>query len=192
MNTQPPAFDYGDDGHIPAGDNILTAISQMAQEQLAAQDVVTERQIHLDEAVANLKNIKTVRFPNLMMEAGQKKLTTAMGVDVEMKEVVRANIPEARQQEAFAWLAETNNDAVIKYELRADVGKGAEAMEKIQQVIEFGESIGISITCKPSVHFMTLSSLVRQRLEAGLDVPMDTLGAIVQKEVTVKISKRKT
>lgn len=184
------AYDYTADV-LPAGDNILAVITQLVHEQLAAEELVSSKEEELKEAKNALTYISQNRLPALMSEAGQNLIVTATKYTVEIKDTIRASIPEQNQPAAFKFLEETGNGAVIKIGLSADFGKGEEAEKKVQQVVKFMTSLGVAPAVKKGVHPQTLCALIRELLRTGQDVPLDTFGAIIQKEAKIKAPKVK-
>lgn len=184
-------YDYAaDDAAAPgSGDNILKAIAALALEQLAAEEDVERSQQNLELSKAALENIKNRRFPELMQEAGQKLIKTENNLIVELKDVVRASIPEVRRPEAHAVLAEQGHGDVIKFELKAELGKGDDARNKAVLIQEYCNTLGVAANCKEAVHPSTLAALMKELIAAGVEFDHQLFGVFVSKETKIKVAK---
>jgi hypothetical protein len=183
MNDQ--AYDYSDD-ILPAGDNLLAAISKLAQEQALAEAEVARCEKALEEANKALRDISWRRLPELMAEAGQTECTTATGLKIKVADHLRASIPEERKPEAFTWLAKHSLDSVIKSEMKLTFGRGPDGKRLLDQIFEFAKELEVPTEVKQSVHPSTLKSTLAECLKQGTEVPLDVFGAVVQREATVK------
>lgn len=196
MQTSDQPYDYGRDSDViqseNSGSNVLIAIAQMAQEQMDAQDEVNRASEVLEEKTAALKNIKNHRFPDLLMECGQKKLTTANNLEVELVDTLRSSISAINEVDAFAFLEEQGVGGIIKHEVSIELPKGdAEVDAKLEQIRQLCTSLGIPVNVSRGVHNSTLCAQLRRWLADGVEFPMETFSAIVQKEVKVKPVKEK-
>lgn len=183
------SYDYGADV-APTGDNSLQAVDVLAREQLAAELEVEACEEALKLAKAALEQIKNRRFPDLMVELGQKLLKTTSGLVVELNDIVRASIPEARRPEAHAWLDEHGHGDVVKMSLSLELGKGAPAKDKLTQIQEFCANLNVPANAKESVHPQTLGALVRTLLSSGVEFDQPMFGVFVSKETKVKPAKK--
>lgn len=172
----------------PLGDNILAAIAQTARDVLAARDDVAEKEAALKASQQKLKTLVEEVLVELMKEAGQEKLTTADGLIVDVKEMVRGQPSAENQPAAFAWLRDTGNGGIIKSQIIADLGKAPK--EKVQEAIQALVKLGIpTASAKEAVAWQTLGALVREKLAAGENIPLDLLGVHIWKQADVKPKK---
>lgn len=183
-------YDYSADADaVSSGDNILKSISLLAIEQVEAEEALARAEEQVQLAKAALENIKNRRFPDLMQEAGQKLIKTENNLIVELKDVVRASIPEIRRPEAHGWLEEHGHGDVVKYELKADLGKGDEARKKAALIQEFCATLGVAANGKEAVHPQTLAALVKEMMAAGIEFDQQLFGVFVAKETKIKVAK---
>lgn len=166
------------------GENILARITRTVKDLRDAQDDVTLAQEALKAAQLRERTIRENTLPELMKEAGQEKLRTSDGYDVELTETLRASIPAANQQAAFKWLVENGQSAIIKRDLLLKFGKNEE--EKADAALKIILEGGYTPQDKQTVHPMTLAATIREMIEQGLDIPMELLGAHVQSGVKIK------
>lgn len=169
----------------PLGDNILAQIAATAREILDAREKVAEREEELKAAQAVLKTLQEDVMPELMSAAGQEGgLTTIDGLVVSIKEMVRGQPTKDNEPQAFKWLREGGNGAIIKSEVIADLGKGDEAA--VKKVLEILKKAKVQAKVKQGVHWQTLGALVREKLAKGEDVPLELLGVHIWKQADVK------
>lgn len=167
------------------GHNILAQITQSARDLRDADREVEEAEAALKAAKQKANNIREVVLPGLMKEAGQEKLRTVDGWDLELVETLRASIPAATKNEALKWLEEHGQAAIIKRQI--DLAFGKDETEKADRALAIILEAGFHPTDKQTVHPMTLAATLRELIEAGEDVPLELLGAYLQSGVKMKI-----
>ena len=169
--------------------NILSRITLKVRDLRTAKEDVKAAEEALKACQQRVRLIEETELPELMREAGQEKLRTADGFDVELTETLRASIPEANFHQALSWLIEHGQAAIIKRDIRLQFGKGED--EKADAALSLILNEGYMPTDKQSVHPQTLASVIREMIAQGVDVPMSLLGAHVQAGVKVKEAKPK-
>lgn len=181
------AYDYSKDT-TPAGDNVLAAIANLAQAAIEAERLLAEAEQTVTERKAALKVIVERSLPDLMVEAGQTECTTANGLKVTLKSVLRASIAGERSEPALKWLEENGHGSIIKHTMIVDIGKGnSDKMVEIAKVIQ---AQGLPYNVSDKVEPSTLTKLIKDQLGAGVAVPLDTFGAIEMRECVVKVVKK--
>lgn len=168
-----------------AGDNILAQITRTARELKEAQDEVSKAEEALKAAQQRERILRENTLPELMKEAGQEKLRTSDGWEVELTETLRASIPTASKAEALKWLEDHGQAAIIKRQI--DLAFGKDEQDKADRALKLVLEAGFRPTDKQSVHPMTLAATIRELIEKGIEVPMALLGAHVQNGVKLKI-----
>ena len=169
-------------------ENILAQIARTVREAREARDRVKVKEEELKSAQQHLRTLEEYAIPELMREAGQVKLRTVDGYDVELTETLRASIPSANLHAAIAWLVEHNQGAIVKRDIRLQFGKGEDA--RADHALEIILEEGYTPEDKSSVHPQTLAAVIREMVAAGIDVPMELLGAHVQSAVKIKEVKK--
>lgn len=167
------------------GENILAQITRTARDLREAQDDVKLAEEKLKAAQERERILRENTLPELMKEAGQEKLRTSDGYDIELTETLRASIPAATKAEAFAWLEDHGQSAIIKRQI--DLAFGRDEGEKADRALAIILEAGFTPTDKQSVHPQTLAAAIRELVERGVDVPMALLGVYVQSGVKMKI-----
>lgn len=167
----------------------LSQIAALAQQQLDLEKEIAEVEEHLAEKKRKLGLLSEVDIPNLLEKFGMSMFKLIDGSIVDIKVNLVCGITEANKPAAFAWLAETGNDGIIKNEFKLPFGKGQDA--EAQDLKEFLDGAGFSYTNSRNVHHSTLKSFVKKRLEAGEEVPVDLFSVFEKKVATVTPPKKK-
>ena len=168
-------------------ENILSRITRLAREAVAAAADVERAEMSLKAAQDRQRNLLEFLLPNAMLEAEQDDIKTSDGVRIKLTEQLFASIPAAQQEPAFDWLVANNQGAIIKRNLFLQFGKGEE--QKAAEAIDALRDHGFAPTDKQSVHPQTLAKAIKEMLESGVDVPMELLGAHVRRSVKIEPPK---
>lgn len=174
---------------VADGENILAKITRVARELRAARDDVTSAEEVLKARQSVVRTLEEFTLPELMREAGQEKLRTADGYDLELTETLRASIPPAHLAEAIAWLVENKQAAIVKRAMTLKFGR--DQNEDAQRALSMILEAGFVPEDKQTVHPQTLAAVLRELIAEGVDVPMGLLGAHVQPQVKLKEAKPK-
>ena len=177
------AHDYT--SFVDTDDNILARLSEAAEDQLAAEKALEAAEVEQKRAKDALKKIQEVTIPELMDEAKLSEFKTESGVKISVKENIRASISAANRPDAFAWLREHGHEALIKRQVTVMFGKGEDATAA--EAIKALEERELPVDDKSSVHAQTLAKFIREKLEAGEEVPMELFGVFRQRVSTVKV-----
>lgn len=173
--------------HAPA-ENILQKLAQAAREQRAAEKAVAEKELELENAKKELKRISEVVIPSLMDEAHMEEFTTSDGIKIKVDENVRASIPAAKAAEAFAWLRLHKHDGMIKHNFVVPFSK--HETERAAAFSKLLADLDQPFEEKRSVHPSTLSSWVREMLEKGEQIPMETFGVFRQRVSKIEVKNK--
>ena len=147
----------------------------------ALSDQVTKLQVLEDEIVEQEKKLKELKrnqellsgevIPTMMTEMNISTLKLADGSAVEVKPVYGASIPVAKKEEAFNWLRSNGLGDLIKNEVTVSFGRNED--NKAAEYADLAQGQGYQPVQKLKVEPMTLKALVRERIEAGQDMPAD-------------------
>jgi hypothetical protein len=158
----------------------LSGLVALAERQLDWESTITDLEAQLKEAKENQRRIAERDLPDAMEEIGVESFTLKDGRVVTVKLDYHASIPVVRQGEAFGWLRTNGHDGIIKRNVTVKFGKGEDnEAEELVQVLKdtFPES---PFTDKHSVHPQTLKAFVREQMEQGVDIPIETFGIFVR------------
>jgi len=148
-----------------------------------------QQRIELQED--NLKNTKKEFdhlsgevIPTMMAEMGLSHLKLMDGSSVDVKPNYSASISIANREKAFTWLRENGLGDIIKNEISVSFGRNED--NKAADYAVLAEERGFQPTQKLKVEPMTLKALVRERLEAGKEMPTEIFNIFVGNKTTIK------
>jgi len=139
----------------------------------------------------NIKNIKKELehvsgeiIPTMMSEMGLSHLKLMDGSSVDVKPHYSATITVANKEAAFKWLRENGLGDIIKNEISVSFGRNED--NKAADYAVLAQEHGFQPTQKLKVEPMTLKALVRERIEAGKDMPTELFNVFVGNKTTIK------
>ena len=136
---------------------------------LEAELLVKEQE--LKEIKRKVELVSAEVIPTMMQEMNISTLKLSDGTSVEVKPVYGASIPADKKEEAYKWLRENGLGDLIKNEVTVAFGRSED--NKAQQYAVLAQGQGYEPIQKLKVEPMTLKALVRERLEAGQEMPTD-------------------
>ncbi len=116
-------------------------------------------------------------IPTLLGEMGLSSLKLADGSAIDVKPFYSASISVKNREAAYKWLREQGLGDIIKNDVTVSFGRNED--NKAVDYANLAKSHGFEPTQKLKVEPMTLKAMVRERIEKGLDMPMDTFNVFV-------------
>jgi len=148
----------------------------------------------LEELEALYKNLKKSRdvisgdiIPTMMSEMGLAELKLHDGSHLKVSTSYRATITEANKEAAFTWLRNNGLGDIIKNEISVSFGRNED--NKAADYAALAQERGYQPTQKLKVEPMTLKALVRERIEAGKEMPTEIFGVFSENKTTIKRKK---
>ena len=126
-------------------------------------------------------------IPTMMSEMGLAELKLHDGSHLKVSTTYRATITEANKEAAFNWLRSNGLGDIIKNEISVSFGKSED--NKAADYAELAKGQGFQPTQKMKVEPMTLKALVRERIEAGKEMPTEIFGVFSENKTTIKRNK---
>ena len=126
---------------------------------------------------AEIQKVSGDIIPTMMSEMGLAELKLHDGSHLKVSTSYKAHISEANKEMAFNWLRDNGLGDIIKNEILVSFGRNED--NKAASYAELAKSQGFQPTQKMKVEPMTLKAMVRERIEKGLDLPMDTFNVFV-------------
>jgi hypothetical protein len=126
-------------------------------------------------------------IPTMMSEMGLAELKLHDGSHLKVSTSYRATITEANKEAAFNWLRNNGLGDIIKNEISVSFGRNED--NKAADYAELAKSNGFQPTQKLKVEPMTLKALVRERIEAGKEMPTEIFGVFSENKTTIKRNK---
>jgi len=168
------AIDYFDEPQEEAPPATLERLTQLAARAKELEGEIDTANFELQKKQDDLEKILRQYIPDIFKELGLEEYKLATGDKITVKDDVKANISEDRKPAAFSWLREHNFDGIIKTAVQAAFGKGEaqRAADACAVLIEAGYDASVT----DSVHPQTLKAFVKEQLEKGTPIPIDTFG----------------
>ena len=123
-------------------------------------------------------------IPTLMSEMGLAELKLIDGSMVTVKPNYSASITVANREAAFNWLRNNGLGDIIKNEISVSFGRNED--NKAADYASLAQERGYQPTQKLKVEPMTLKALVRERIEAGKEMPTEIFNIFVGNQTTIK------
>ena len=123
-------------------------------------------------------------IPTMMAEMGLAELKLQDGSHLKVSTSYRATITEANKEAAFNWLRNNGLGDIIKNEISVSFGRNED--NKAADYAALAQERGFQPTQKLKVEPMTLKALVRERIEAGKDMPTELFNVFVGNKTTIK------
>lgn len=161
-------------------------ISKACQEQLKLEKEVEDLE-SLMKVKKDLLRQNGEQIVSLMEERGVKSIKMSDGQSVDIKPFYTGNISKDNQEEAFQWLRDNGYDDIIKNQVVLKFGRAED--EKANQIYNDLASKGLDADRSIKVEPMTLKGFIREMIENGKDIPMETFGVYVGHKINIKKGK---
>ena len=177
----------------------VDAAKSLSDKVLELRDLEDEIQ-NAEDSINKLKEkakiLSQIEIPAMMQDMHITKLKLKDGESVEVKPFYYASVSQGinetdsdyaqRKEQAFTWLRNNGLGDIIKNDITVTFGKGED--NKAAQYAVLARGQGFEPVQKVGVHAQTLKAVVRERVEAGLDMPSDIFNTFVGNQT--KITRR--
>lgn len=174
-------------------ENLLSTISTAADRVMELGDLIEAAQAKVKELVNEQMDIVDRILPALMDRAKLEDFKTQQGVKVQVGDQIKASLPVNDLEKlaaGLAWLRQNGHEAIIKTAINTEFtcGNDASARALYDELRKRNDSM---TSMKSAVHHATLTSLVKELLDKGEDVPLTTLGAEVRRTAKVTLPRKR-
>ena len=164
-------------------DNIQSLADQVErlegmQQQLEVQENAVK------EKKKQIEHISGEVIPTMMTEMGLSELKLSDGSHLKVATSYKAHISEANKEAAYNWLRNNGLGDIIKNEISVSFGKNED--NKAASYVDLARGQGLEPSQKMKVEPMTLKALVRERIEAGKEMPTEIFGVYTENKTTIK------
>ena len=164
-------------------ENIQSLADQVEKLNILDQEVeVLEKS--LKQKKKSFEHLSGEVIPTMMAEMGLSQLKLMDGSSVDVKPNYSANITIANKDAAFNWLRNNGLGDIIKNEILVSFGRNED--NKAADYAALASERGYQPTQKLKVEPMTLKALVRERIEAGKELPTELFNVFVGNKTTIK------
>jgi len=157
-------------------ENIKSLADQVKKLRDLEDQVKAEEQA-LKDKEKEIERISGEVIPTLLSEMGLSSLKLADGSAVDVKPYYAANISLKNRESAYSWLRQNGLGDIIKNEISVSFGRNED--NKAAEYADLAKGQGYQPTQKLKVEPMTLKALVRERVEAGKEMPTDIFNVFV-------------
>tara|TARA_Y100000361_G_scaffold152600_1_gene172439 strand:- start:414 stop:956 length:543 start_codon:yes stop_codon:yes gene_type:complete len=166
--------------------NEVDPISKACQDYLKSEDEINNLELMLKSKKESLRQQNEL-IVQLMEERGVRSIKMKDGQSVDIKPFYTGTITKEKQQEAFQWLRDNGYDDIIKNQVVVKFGRAED--EKANNVFTELAKQGLDTDRNVKVEPMTLKGFIREMIESGKELPMETFGVFVGHKINIKKGK---
>ena len=155
----------------------IKSLAEEVKKLRTMEDQITLQEEALKSSKRELEIVSGEIIPTLLSEMGLSSLKLADGSSVDVKPFYSATITVQNREKAFNWLRINGLGDIIKNEISVSFGRNED--NKAANYAELAKGQGYQPTQKLKVEPMTLKALVRERVEAGKEMPTDIFNVFV-------------
>ena len=155
----------------------ITSLADQVKRLRNLEDEFKNDEESLKNKKREIEKISGEIIPTLLSEMGLSSLKLADGSAVEVKPYYAANISVNNREAAYNWLRSNGLGDIIKNEITVSFGRNED--NKAATYANLAKGQGYQPTQKLKVEPMTLKALVRERIEAGKEMPTDIFNVFV-------------
>jgi len=162
-------------------------IQSLADQVERLESLQTRLELQEDNIKNTKKELERISgeiIPTMMAEMGLAELKLQDGSHLKVSTSYKATITEANREAAFNWLRNNGLGDIIKNEILVSFGRNED--NKAADYAALAQERGFQPTQKLKVEPMTLKALVRERIEAGKNMPTEIFGVFTENKTTIK------
>ena len=167
-------------------ENIQSLADQVEKLEELQTRLSTQEEI-MKDTKKQIEKVSGDIIPTMMSEMGLSELKLEDGSRLKVSTSYRATITEANKEAVFNWLRNNGLGDIIKNEISVSFGRNED--NKAASYAELAKGQGFQPTQKMKVEPMTLKALVRERIEAGKEMPTEIFGVYSENKTTIKRNK---
>ena len=164
-------------------DNIQSLADQV-EKLNSLQERIELQEDNLKNTKKQFDHLSGEVIPTMMAEMCLSHIKLMDGSSVDVNQNYSASISIANREKAFNWLRENGLGDIIKNEISVSFGRNED--NKAADYANLAEERGFQPTQKLKVEPMTLKALVRERIEAGKEMPTEIFNVFVGNKTTIK------
>ena len=162
----------------------INKLADKIKELQAHQKQLEVQEDAIKQKKKDIEHLSGEIIPTMLSEMGLSFLKLQDGSSVEVKTNYSATITQANKEAAFNWLRENGLSDIIKNEISVSFGRNED--NKAADYADLAKGQGFQPTQKLKVEPMTLKALVRERMEAGKEMPTELFNIYVGNKTTIK------
>jgi hypothetical protein len=162
----------------------INKLADKIKELQAQQEQLQQQEDAVKQKKKDIEHLSGEVIPTMLSEMGLSFLKLQDGSSVEVKTNYSATITLANKEKAFNWLRENGLGDIIKNEISVSFGRNED--NKAADYANLAKGQGFEPQQKLKVEPMTLKALVRERMEAGKEMPTELFNIYVGNKTTIK------
>ena len=162
----------------------INKLADKIKELQAQQEQLQQQENAVKQKKKDIEHLSGEVIPTMLSEMGLSFLKLQDGSSVEVKTNYSATITQANKEAAFNWLRENGLGDIIKNEISVSFGRNED--NKAADYANLAKGQGFEPQQKLKVEPMTLKALVRERMEAGKEMPTELFNIYVGNKTTIK------
>jgi hypothetical protein len=162
----------------------IQSLADQVEKLESLQNRLELQEDNIKNTKKELEHVSGEVIPTMMSEMGLSELKLQDGSHLKVSTSYRATITVANKEAAFNWLRNNGLGDIIKNEISVSFGRNED--NKAADYAALAQERGYQPTQKLKVEPMTLKALVRERIEAGKDMPTELFNIYVGNKTTIK------
>ncbi len=162
----------------------IQSLADQVEKLESLQNRLELQEDNIKNTKKELEHVSGEVIPTMMSEMGLSELKLQDGSHLKVSTSYRATITVANKEAAFNWLRNNGLGDIIKNEISVSFGRNED--NKAADYAALAQERGFQPTQKLKVEPMTLKALVRERIEAGKDMPTEIFGVFTENKTTIK------
>jgi len=167
----------------PMGDASLKALSEKSNQLQKLDDAIKEAEQTLGQLKAEYRELSEVDIPSMLSELGLSEITLKDGNKISTSTYYSARISEDKREEAFQWLNDNGFGDIVKNTVSVSFGR--EEDDSARKLVDSLEDNGYATAQKKWVEPMTLKAFVREQVEKGSDLPLETFNVYIGQKTRI-------
>lgn len=169
-------------------DAALNRVKNLVHLQLDLEDQIKALDAQLEAAKLALIQVQEVDLPSALQEYGMAEIKMDDETKITIKQEYYATIKEEKRGEAFGWLINNGHGDLIKHDVTTSFTRGQD--DEARRLMELLEENNVNFTDKKHVHPQTLRAFVREQIEGGNPIPLETFSVHVRQVAKIKREKK--
>ncbi len=161
----------------------LKTLTDKANKMVELEQLVEEKQASLKSTQKELKTLSEEDIPALLSEVGLSEITLTNGKKISTSAYYYGRITEHNRQEAFEWLQDNGHGDIIKNVVSVSFGRDEDV--NAEKLLSNLQDNGYTTNGKKWVEPMTLKAFIREQVEGGNDLPLETFNVYVGQKTRI-------
>ena len=166
--------------------NEVDPISKACQDYIKSEEEINNLELKLKSKKESLRQQNEL-IVQLMEERGVSSIKMKDVKSVDIKPFYTGTITKEKQEAAFEWLRDNGYDDIIKNQVVVKFGRAED--DKASSVYQELANQALDVDRIVKVEPMTLKGFIREMIESGKELPMETFGVFVGHKINIKKGK---